>query len=118
METRLKKTATTFAIVAAASCVAISSPAHAQAGNEDLKQKIDLLQQQIDMLKAQLDKVAQQQSAAAAPAMAAPAPGGHEFLERKPGDGVTFLTRGGDLSIYANLDISVDDATKGIGGRR
>jgi predicted porin/uncharacterized small protein (DUF1192 family) len=116
METRLKKTATTFAIVAAASCVAISSPAHAQAGNEDLKQKIDLLQQQIDMLKAQLDKVAQQQSAAPAPAMAAPAPGGHEFLERKPGDGVTFLTRGGELSIYANLDISVDDATKGIGG--
>jgi predicted porin len=44
------------------------------------------------------------------------AAGGHDFIERKPGDGLTFMTRGGELSIYGNLDISADDASKGIGG--
>jgi predicted porin len=115
MESKLKKAARALALVAGASCVGISGPAQAQS-NQDLKQKIDLLQQQIDLLKAQLDKVAQQQSAAPAAAAAPQASGGHDFLERKAGDGVTFFTRGGELSIYGNLDISADDSTKGIGG--
>lgn len=42
--------------------------------------------------------------------------GGHEYIERKSGEGATILTRGGEVSIYGNLDISVDDTTKGIGG--
>jgi len=109
------------AMVLGAGCVGMNGPASAQAGNQELKQKIDLLQEQIDMLRSQLDKVAKQQSAPApAPAAATAglpaASGDHEWFERKKGDGVTFFTRGGELSIYGNLDLSIDSATKGIGG--
>jgi predicted porin len=38
------------------------------------------------------------------------------FLERKPGDGFTLLTRGGEISIYGMLDVSIDYTTKGLGG--
>jgi predicted porin len=71
------------------------------------QRKIDALQKQLDELKAE--------RRASTPAQAAP--GGHEFLERKPGDGVTFFTRGGEISIYGNLDVSLDTATKGIKGK-
>ena len=80
------------------------------------------MQQQIDMLRTQLDKVSKQQAVlpAAQPApsatMTAP-PAAHEFFERKRGDNLTFLTRGGEVTIYGNLDLSVDDATKGLGGK-
>ena len=37
-----------------------------------------------------------------------------EPLVRKAGDGFTLLTRGGEVSIYGNLDVSLDDTTKGI----
>lgn len=116
MEMKLNATARVFAFVVGASCIGMSSAANAQSSNQDLKQKIDMLQEQIDMLRAQLDKVAKQQSAAPAVAVPPQAAGSREFIERKPGDGVTFLTRGGELSIYGNLDISADVATKGIGG--
>ncbi|MDQ2736134.1 MAG: porin [Pseudomonadota bacterium] len=100
-------------------CVGTGTPAFAQTSNQELKQKIDMLQEQINMLKTQLDSVAKQAAAPApaAAAVAAPMAGNHDFIERKPGDGVTFLTRGGELSIYGNLNISLDDATKGIGGK-
>jgi predicted porin len=54
------------------------------------------------------------------PALVAPAPvqepkPSHAFLERKPGDAVTFFTRFGEATIYGNLDVSIDAATKGIG---
>ena len=108
------------ALAVAVGCMGGVSPASAQSSDPELRQKMDQLQQQIDMLRAQLDKVSKQSAAAATPAGttgAAPvAAAGHEFIERKPGNGVTFVTRGGELSIYGNLDISVDDATKGIGG--
>ncbi len=39
---------------------------------------------------------------------------GGQFLERKAGDGFTLLTRGGELSVYGNIDLSLDDTTKGI----
>jgi predicted porin len=71
------------------------------------QRKIDALQKQLDELKAE--------RRASTPVQAAP--GGHEFLERKPGDGVTFFTRGGEVSIYGNLNVSFDYATKGINGK-
>jgi hypothetical protein len=43
--------------------------------------------------------------------------GGHEFLERKAGDGFTWFTRGGEMSAYGNFDVSLDDTTKGIGNK-
>jgi predicted porin len=36
------------------------------------------------------------------------------FLRKKPGAGLTFLTPGGQFSVYGNLDVSFDVATKGI----
>jgi predicted porin len=47
-----------------------------------------------------------------------PATARHSFLERKPGDDVTFFTRFGEVTLYGNLDVSFDAATKGIGGLR
>jgi predicted porin len=40
----------------------------------------------------------------------------HGFFEPKPGDHVTFYLPGGELTTYANLDVSVDATTKGLGG--
>ncbi len=37
-----------------------------------------------------------------------------QVLERKSGDGVTINTRGGEMSIYGNLDMSLDSTNKGI----
>ena len=41
----------------------------------------------------------------------------HGFFERKPGNGVTFYLPGGELTTYANIDLSVDATTKGLGGK-
>ena len=128
MEHKLSKCASAVALLIGTSLLGAHGSAFAQSnGNDALRQKIDLMQEQIDMLRAQLDKMAKQAPAAPAvpppqassPSMAAAAqgPGGHDWLERKPGPGLTFLTRGGEVSIYGNLDISLDDATKGIAGK-
>src|SRR5258708_22911201 len=71
------------------------------------QQKIDALQKQLDDLKQ--DKQQRTSSTGASS-------GEHEFLERKPGDGIMFFTRGGEVSLYGNLDVSFDYATKGISG--
>ncbi len=110
-------------VITGAGCFGLNGVANAQAGNQEIKQKIDLLQEQIDLLRSQLEKVSKQQLAAPAPVVAgsppaaAQPPGGHEFIERKAGDGLTFLTRGGEVSIYGNLDLSIDDSTKGLSGK-
>ena len=109
----------------AASLVGICGTARAQSESETLKQQMEALQRQMDELRGKLEQVLKKQAetpaapaAAQAPAPAAPAvaAGTHEFLERKQGDGVTFFTRGGELTLYGNLDLSVDYTTKGIGG--
>ncbi len=51
---------------------------------------------------------------AVAGSASAQSPSGGQFLERKAGDGFTLLTRGGELSVYGNIDLSIDDTTKGI----
>ena len=120
---KAKWNATAGALAAAMACMGGVGPALAQTSDQELRQKMDQLQQQLDILRAQLDKSGKGGTpaapAAGAPAGAAPAApqatANHDFLERKAGDGVTFFTRGGELSIYGNLDISVDSATKGIG---
>jgi predicted porin len=40
----------------------------------------------------------------------------HKFFERKPGRDLTFYTKGGEITVYGNLDVSFDDATKGLNG--
>jgi predicted porin len=39
---------------------------------------------------------------------------GHRFLERKPGNPLTFYTPGGEITGYGNLDISFDDTSKDV----
>ena len=40
----------------------------------------------------------------------------HRFFERKPGRDLTFYTKAGEITLYGNLDVSVDTATKGTRG--
>src|SRR5579862_2884465 len=120
---RLKRIALLCAVACGTGSAAFSGAAFAQSP-EEMKRQIELLQQQIDMLKNRFDQMStqqqQQQQQIQKVQTAAPAAAGgdgHGFLERKEGDGITFYTRGGEVSIYGNLDISVDDTTKGIGGK-
>jgi predicted porin len=48
---------------------------------------------------------------------AAISPGGWNVFEHKAGTNGTFFTRGGETTIYANIDVSIDAATKGLGGK-
>src|SRR5258708_15617667 len=63
-----------------------------------------------------------QAQAAAVPAKAAPATGepfdssGHRFLERKPGNPLTFYTLRGEITAYGNLHISFDGTSKNANG--
>jgi hypothetical protein len=41
---------------------------------------------------------------------------GHGFLEHKKGNPLTFYTPGGEITGYGNIDLSVDDTTKALGG--
>lgn len=113
----MKLNSAVLALVVGALSIGAADAAHAQSNGEDLKQQVDALRQQLDALQGKLDQVLKRQSEAPASAPAAPvAAGNHDFIERKAGEGLTFLTRGGEVSIYGNLDLSVDEMTKGIGG--
>jgi hypothetical protein len=41
--------------------------------------------------------------------------GVHSFFERKPRNGLTFYTPGGEITAYGCFDVSLDAATKGLG---
>jgi predicted porin len=93
--------------------IAFIGSARAQSDPEAMKRQIESLQRQVDTLKDNMN----QMKPPTAAAQATPATtGGHEFLERKAGDGISFYTRGGEVSVYGNLDVSFDYATKGIKG--
>jgi predicted porin len=117
---KMKRTtvARVCALVIGVSSIGLSGVAIAQSSTEEMKQQIDLLQKQIEKLTTRLDNVSAQLNAAQPTQSATPtASGSHEYIERKSGDGTTFLTRGGEVSIYGNLDISLDTTTKGIGDK-
>jgi len=116
----LRRTAVLAALVFGTCSVALTTGVRAQS-MDDTRRLIEELQRQVQVLKDRLDKQEAQQKAQAAqpPAAAPPAgvAGGHEFLERKPGNNMTFFTRGGEATFYGNLDISLDALTKGIAGK-
>ena len=85
--------------------------AHADSTQEE----IQLLKQQIEQLSKKLEALANRQ---AAQEQKPASSGGHAFLEPKDGKDATFFTHGGELSVYGNLDLSVDSTTKGIGALR
>jgi predicted porin len=41
---------------------------------------------------------------------------GHGFLERKPGNPLTFYTPGGEITAYGNIDVSFDVTSKNVKG--
>jgi predicted porin len=53
-----------------------------------------------------------------APALVAPEidANGHGYLEHKKGNPLTFYTPGGEITGYGNIDLSVDDTAKALGG--
>src|SRR5260221_3931040 len=85
--------------------------------SEEMKRQIDELQRQLQILKERMDQMPREQpqaphQKAAKPAAAA----GQQPVERKDGAGIRFATGGGEVSVYGNLDVSLDTTTKGIGG--
>ena len=98
--------------LAAAATFAVSTAARADM-ESDLKAAVDSLQKQLDAVKAQLDQVTTEMKKQKA-AEAKDAKGG-PFIERKPGDTLTFLAPGGgEVTLYGNLDVSFDETTKGL----
>jgi len=94
--------------------IAVAATAHADIAS-DLQAQVQSLQRQLDAVKAQLDAVTaemqKQKQEQQQPRPAATAP----FIERKPGDALTFLVPGGgELTLYGNLDVSFDYTTKGL----
>ncbi|HLX23071.1 MAG TPA: porin [Usitatibacter sp.] len=120
---RYKRLTLLCAIAVGSAALGYSGIAGAQSADE-MKKQIDEMQRQIQMLRDRVEQMERQEKQKAAAPAPAPAPvaispqqiAGHEFLERKPGDGITFFTRGGEVSVYGNLDVSVDSSTKGISG--
>ena len=107
------------AIALSCSAVLMGATGAAQAqSNQELKSQIELLQRQIEALKARVDGMPATAPAATAPAAVAPVAtsSGGSFVERKGGGGMTFFTRGGEVTAYGNLDLSLDSSSKGISG--
>jgi predicted porin len=68
----------------------------------------------MDALKARLDQVTNQVQQTQQ-AQQQQEKKNEQFLQRKEGSGLTFVTPGGgDVSLYGNLDVSFDIATKGL----
>lgn len=108
--------------------------------DSDLRAQVQTLQQQVTALSQQVQTLQQKLDQRPAPALpapvvtdmvpkapaastsagrsqlVAPASSSHGFFERKPGDKVTFYVPGGELTTYANLDVSVEATTKGLAG--
>lgn len=107
-----------LALVAVAMFV-VSATARADP-ESDLKAKIDALQKQLDDVKAQLNQVmksVQQQKEAQQEQEKKNEEQEKKnelFVQRVPGAGMTFLTPGGTLQVYGNLDVSYDYTTKGL----
>ncbi|HEX7273507.1 MAG TPA: porin [Casimicrobiaceae bacterium] len=96
------------------------SPCFAQADEvSDLKAQVEALQKQIDALKGKIEQVTtqvQSQKTEMQAQQAEQQKKNEQFLARQPGaTGLTFLTPGGgDVTLYGNLDLSFDYATKGL----
>lgn len=118
-------------IVCALFCIAIPGTSSFADDADDVKAQLASLKQQAAALAQQIQqlqqRVDQQQPAPAVKTTAdvtpssqpaQPANASRGFLERKPGDRLTFYTPGGEFSLYGNLDVSFDVTTKGISGLR
>ena len=68
--------------------------------------------------KAQAAKaeLAQAKGGGAGPVKAPGEPIGYGFLEKKPGNPLTFITPGGEITAYGNIDVSFDYTSKNVKG--
>src|SRR6266704_2668714 len=104
-----------LATIAALPLLAIAATVSADI-TSDLQTQVQALQKQLDAVKAQLDAVTaemqkQKQAQEQQPKQAVTGP----YVERKPGDALTFLVPGGgEVTLYGNLDVSFDYTTKGL----
>jgi predicted porin len=103
-------------LIALTLAIGIPGPVRADAIS-DLKANMEALQKQLDAVKAQLDAVSgqvksqQQVQAEEKKTLGVAAP----FLQLKPGDALTVQTiGGGEVTLYGNLDVSLDSTTKGL----
>lgn len=112
METTARATRLAAAVFAAL----FSAAASAQADPEALKRQIDSLQRQIDQLKAAMEQM-QAQPAPAPGKTAPPAPGTSGPRADIGQTPAPVAARGGYVELYGHLDLSVDEATKGIQGK-
>jgi predicted porin len=99
--------------------LALTAPGTASADAvSDLKAQVDALQRQLEELKAKLDQVTgqvQEQKQVQQKAQVEQEKKNEAFIQRAPGSGLTFLAPGGgDVTLYGNLDVSFDYATKGL----
>lgn len=92
-------------LIVALAASTFAASAYAQTDNESLKRQIDSLQRQIDELKAALQRGAAQPARPPAPQAAIPSG------TRVP------VTANSYVQLYGHVDVSVDDATKGIAGK-
>jgi len=103
-------------VIAGVVAIALAGVARADEAS-DLRDKLQQMQQQMDQMKQQLEQLQKKQEEQAKAAPAAPAAGGAvPFLKKKEGDPITFITPGGEVTLYGHVNVSLDDTTKGISG--
>jgi predicted porin len=99
----------TFFAISCIAGLAISGAARADVVS-DLQAQMEILQKQLDQVKTQLYEMQQEKKKEGA--KEAPE---SSLLRMKPNAGATFLVPGGgEVSLYGNLDVSVDETTKGL----
>lgn len=76
----------------------------------DLQAQMEVLQKQLDQVKTQVYNMQEKEKKEAKES------GGGTFLRVKPGNALTFLVGGGEVTLYGHVDVSVDDQTNGMSG--
>jgi hypothetical protein len=98
-------------VACALALAAAAGPSHADQAS-DMAAKLELLQQQIAALQAQMKTMAAEakqrpvEAAHAAPSAVA----------MKPGNDLTFMVGGGEVTLYGHADVSLDTQTNGMAG--
>src|SRR5438270_12629300 len=105
-----QKTSVALAVSLALGCV---GNAHADQAS-DMQAKLDALQKESQELQAQIGALRKKQEQVAAAAAVAPAKASAN--EVKAGKGLVFKVVGGELLLYVNADVSLDDQTIRMSG--
>jgi len=122
--TKIRKIVSHCALAFGAMAAVSATPVMAQPSASQTSDEVQLLKQQVQALMQRVEELsardANRASAPAAPIAAAPpaSSSAAQGIQRKSGNGFTVLTRGGEATLYGNLDLSIEDTTKGLGSAR